>query len=186
MNKILTFILIFLTFSCIDNKKEKEIQPEEVVKSKPIKTEKNIFDFVFRDIKEIEYFSNFEVGTSSVINFEKSKWEYAISEMQNKQKRIIILEKIVETGKPEKKFQILDTIHINNFKTNEFMSFGVCQNNEKADSRIFTVIESSENDFDLEIYTNIKKAWKANLETKKIEEISDISGVNCMNESYGI
>lgn len=191
MNKTLTYILVFLTFSCVDKKKEEKpekplTEQKKVLISEPEQTEKLIFDFVFRNIKEIEYFNDFEEGTSSVINYGNNKWKYAFAEMQNQKKRIIILEKIIETGKPEKKYQILDTIHINIFGENEFTSFGVCQNNGKLDYRIFTLIERTENDFDLETYSNIKKAWRANLETKKIESISEISGITCMNESYGI
>tara|TARA_B110000908_G_C9970065_1_gene320723 strand:- start:60 stop:635 length:576 start_codon:yes stop_codon:yes gene_type:complete len=191
MNKILTYILIFLTFSCVDKKNKTETQTSlteqsETEISDSEKTKKTIFDKVFRKINEIEYFKNYENGISSVINYEESRWEYVFVEMVNNNKRIVILEKIVETGKHEKKYQILDTIHINNFKENEFTSFGVCQNNGKADSRIFTMIERTENDFDLEYYSKIKSAWKANLKTKKIEKTTEINGIMCMNESYGI
>jgi hypothetical protein len=191
MNKILTCILIFLTFSCVDKKNKTESQKSLTKQSETEisdyeKTEKTIFDKIFRKINEIEYFKNYENGISSVINYEESKWEYAFVEMVNDNKRIVILEKIVETGKPKKKYQILDTIHINNFKENEFTSFGICQNNGKADSRIFTIIERTENNFDLEYYSKIKSAWKANLKTKKIEKMPKKSGIMCMNESYGI
>ena len=191
MNKVLTYILIFLTFSCVDKKNKTKTQASpteqnETEVSDSEKIEKTIFDKVFRKVNEIEYFKNYENGISSVVNYKESRWEYVFVEMVNENKRIVILEKIVETGKPEKNYQILDTIHINNFKENEFTSFGVCQNNRKADSRIFTIIERTENDFDLEYYSKIKSAWKANLKTKKIEKISEINGIMCMNESYGI
>ena len=191
MNKILTYILILLTFSCVDKKNKTETQTSlakqsETKISDSEKTEKTIFDKVFRKINEIEYFKNYENGISSVINYEKSRWEYVFVEMINGNKRIVILEKIVETGKPKKKYQILDTIHFNDFKENEFMSFGVCKNKGKADSRIFTIVERTENDFDLEYYSKIKSAWKANLKTKKIEKMLEIDGIMCMNESYGI
>ena len=191
MNKILTFTLIFLTLSCSDSKKEKkseklQIEKQEVVISETEKTEKSLFDIVFRKIENVEYFKDFQKNSGTVINYENSKWEYAFVEMQNQNNRIIILEKIIETGEPKKKYQILDTIHINNVKENEFTSIGICQNNGKVDSRILTIIERTENDFDLEYYSKIKRAWKANLETKKIEKITEINGITCMNEGYGI
>ena len=191
MNKILTFTLIFLTLSCSDSKKEKkseklQIEKQEVVISEPEHTEKSLFDIVFRKIEDVEYFKDFEKNSGTVINYENSKWEYAFVEMQNQNNRIIILEKIIETGEPKKKYQILDTIHINNVKENEFTSIGICQNNEKVDSRILAIIERTENDFDLEYYSKIKRAWKANLETKKIEKITEINEITCMNEGYGI
>ena len=191
MNKISTFALIFLTLSCSESKKEKEseklqIEKQKVVISEPEQTKKSLFDIVFRKIEDVEYFKDFEKNSGTVINYENSKWEYAFVEMQNENNRIVILEKIIETGEPKKKYQILDTIHINNITEKEFVSIGICQNNEKADSRIFAIIERTEDDFDLEYYSKIKKAWKANLNNKKIEKISEITEITCMNEGYGL
>ncbi|WP_298289127.1 hypothetical protein [uncultured Lutibacter sp.] len=191
MKKILTYTLLVLTFSCTDSKKKdesKELQTEqkEIIVSEPEKTKETIFDIVFRKIEDVEYFKDFEKNSATVINYENSKWEYVFVEMQKQNNRIIVLEKIIETGEPKKKYQILDTIHVNNITEKEFVSIGVCQNNEKVDSRIFAIIERTENDFDLEYYSKIKKAWKANLDNKKIEKMSEINGITCMNEGYGI
>jgi hypothetical protein len=103
-----------------------------------------------------------------------------------KNKRIITLEKIIETGASQSKFQILDTLHINSLSEDEFISIGICENNGKADSRIITIIERPENAFNLETFSQVKKAWKANFKTEKIEKISKIKGIRCVNESYGI
>ncbi len=183
--------MLVLTFSCTDSKKKdesKELQTEqkEIIVSEPEKTKETIFDIVFRKIEDVEYFKDFEKNSATVINYENSKWEYVFVEMQKQNNRIIVLEKIIETGEPKKKYQILDTIHVNNITEKEFVSIGVCQNNEKVDSRIFAIIERTENDFDLEYYSKIKKAWKANLDNKKIEKMSEINGITCMNEGYGI
>ena len=191
MKKILTYTLLFLTFSCTDSKKKEEskkleTEQKEIIVSKPVKTKETIFDIVFRKIEDVEYFKDFEENSGTVINYENSKWEYAFVEMQKQNNRIILLEKIIETGEPKKKYQILDTIHVNNITEKEFISIGICQNNEKVDSRIFAIIERTEDDFDLEYYSKIKKAWKANLNNKKIEKMSEISGITCMNEGYGI
>lgn len=191
MKKILTYIFLVLTFSCVDSKKKqktKELQTEqkEIIVSESKKTKRTIFDFVFRNIEDLEYFKDFKKNSGTVINYENSKWEYAFIEMQKQSNRIIILERIIETGEPKKKYQILDTIHINNIPENEFISVGVCQDNGRIDSRIFAIIERVESDFDLEYYSNIKKAWKANLENKKIEKMSEVTEITCMNESYGI
>lgn len=193
MNRVLIYILLLLIFNCSDKKNKKEpekvrIEQNEIVISepKPEQIEKSIFDVIYREIKDLEYFKNYEIGTSSVINYKESRWEYAFVEMINKEKRIIILEKIIETGRPKKNYQILDTIHINNFKANEFTSFGVCFNKENFDPRIFTIIEKTDNDFDLETFSNIIKAWKANLEVKKIEELYELNDISCTNEGYGI
>lgn len=191
MNKLFIYTLMFLTFSCADSKKKErsektQTKRKEITVSEREKTKGTIFDIVFRKIEDIEYFKDFERNSATVINYENSRWEYAFVEIQNKNNRIIILEKIIETGEPKKKYQILDTIHINNITEKEFTSMGVCQNNEKVDPRIFAIIEATENDFDLEYYSKIKKAWKANLDNKKIEEMSEISEITCMNEGYGI
>ncbi len=191
MKKILIYTLLFLTFSCADSKKKEEskkleTEQKEIIVSKPEKTKETIFGIVFRKIEDVEYFKEFEQNSGTVINYENSKWEYAFVEMQKQNNRIIILEKIIETGEPKKKYQILDTVHVNNITEKEFISIGICQNNEKVDSRIFAIIERTENDFDLEYYSKIKRAWKANLDDKKIEKMPEISSITCMNEGYGI
>jgi len=205
MNKISIIILLFLTFSCKDVKGKKEFekpsvgQKEIISKSENIQIEQktiiisdsekaknNIFDIVYRKIEDIEYFNGFDKQSGSVINNEKNEWEYAFVEMKNQNNRIIILEKIIETGKPDKNYQILDTIHINNVTEKEFISIGVCLNNGKVDSRIFAIIERTENDFNLEYYSKVKRAWKANLENKKIEKMSEIKEITCNNEGYGV
>lgn len=183
MNRTLVYILAFLFFSCVDNKNKTETQSSL---SKQIEKKKTIFDIVFRDIHEIKYFKNYKHRTSTIINYEEDKWDYAFVEMVNKNNRIVILEKIIETKQPQKKFQIIDTIHINNLKKHEFLSFGLCMKNRRLDSEIFTLIEGAESELDLEYYSKIKIAWKANLTTKKIEKMSQISGIKCKNESYGI
>ena len=191
MNKIIIYILIFLTFSCDDSKKKNESEElkseqKEIVISEPEGKHESIFEIVFRKIEDVEYFKDFVMNSATVINYEDSKWEYAFIEVQNQNKRIIIFERIIETGKPEKNHQILDTIHINDISKNEFISIGLCQNNEKEDSRIFSIIERTEDDFDLEYYSKIKSAWRVNLETKKIEKMAEISEITCMNEGYGV
>jgi len=199
MNKLIIFLFALLIIGCKKNQsndietevisdvKETPLAPDII---QPTKTNDSItiFDIVYRDIKNIEYFNDFDMNSGTVVNYKESKWEYALVEMQHKNKRIIILEKIIETGKPKKNYKILDTIHINNLTENEFTSVGICYDNDKEDSRIFTIINGNvnANHFDIELFTNIKRAWKANLETAKIEEVSDIKGISCMNEGYGI
>ena len=173
MNRILIILIVFLTFSCSNSKQEKE-------------SKKTIFNEVFRDIENLEYFKNFEMNSANVLNYGKNEWKYAATVMQSENKRIITLEKIIETGESQSKFQILDTIHINNLSEKEFISVGICENNGKADSRIIALIERFENDYELEKFTTIKRVWKANFDTQKIEKIEKIGKIACMNEDYGI
>ena len=191
MKKISIFIVIFLTFSCSDSKRKKEperlqIKEKGIIILKSKQTEKSIFDIVFRKIEDVEYFKDFQMNSGTVLNYGNSEWKYASSVLQNKNKRIITLEKIIETGESQSKFQILDTLHINNLTENEFISIGICEKNGKVDSRIITIIERPENAFNLKTFSEIKRAWKANFKTEKIEKISKIKGIRCMNESSGI
>lgn len=188
MNKISTFILIFLTFSCSHIKEEKKSEKRQIEQEKLVDSEskKTIFDVVFRNINDLKQFEDFEMNSGTVIDYDKSEWEFAFLEIQHQNKHIVILEKIIETGEPKKNYQILDTIHINDLKETEFISIGSCQNKGKPDARILTIIDRADVGFEVEYYTKIKRAWKANLLTGKIEKISDIKGIVCTNDGYGI
>jgi len=181
MKNILFYILIILSFACTENKKEKN--SDNI--SQTEQTEKTLFDLVYRKIEDIKYFKDFDYNSSAVINYQDIKRKYAFVEMQKQNKVILVFEKIIETGQPKKKFQILDTIHLN-VSENEFTSMGICQENGKRDSRIFTVIEKTKNYHDLEYFSKINRAWKANLESKKIEILAETKGIKCQNESHGI
>jgi hypothetical protein len=192
---IYLILILILTFSCKENKAEKtpfELKSETKKLSKidkqitEMEERKTIFDFTFRKFTELEYFKDFEKYSGTVINYESSKWEYAFQVIQKGNQRMILFEKIIETGKPNKDFKILDTIVINDLKENEFISIGLCRKNGKFDSRIFTIIENDINNNEVEFFKKIKKAWKANLDTKKIEKLNKISGIECTNEGYGI
>jgi len=173
MKRILVITTLFLAISCSKSKTKKE-------------SEKTIFNQTVERIENLDCFKNFEMNSGTVLNYEKIEWKYASTVLQSENKRIITFEEIIKSGKSENKFQILDTIHINNLNEREFISVGICENNGKGDSRIIALIERPENDYDVEKFTKIKKVWRANFVTKKIEEIENKKGIVCMNESYGI
>lgn len=173
MKRILVVLILTLAFSCSKSKTKKE-------------SEKTIFNQVVERIESLDCFKNFEMNSGTVLNYEKIEWKYASTVLQSENKRVVTFEEIIKSGISENKFQILDTIHINNLSEKEFISVGICENNGKSDSRIIALIERPENDYDLEKFTKIKKAWRANFETKKIEEIKNKKEIECINESYGI
>ncbi|CAL2081553.1 conserved hypothetical protein [Tenacibaculum sp. 190524A05c] len=192
MKKIATCLVLLILTSC--SKKQKDKNEEKVVTS--VKKEKSldkipdslktIFDVNYQEILDIKEFKNYEHNSSSVINYKDSQWEYAVIVLQKEESRLVVFEKIIETGLPRKKFQILDTLHLNNLSKYEFISVGLCDKNDIADSRVFARIKYKETDPDLEYYTEIEAAWKVNLQNKKIEKLSDLSGIKCVNEGYGI
>ena len=168
-------LLLFFILSCDQQPKKKG-----AVKSK------TLFDWVYRDIKEVPYFKGYERATACVIDRDNRTSEYAFVEMMKGNRRIVVLEKIIDTGKPKKKYQILDTIHINGFGKDDFLMLCQCVENGKANAQILTKTTRIKEAYDLEYYSSFHRAWKANLETEKIEEMKKLEGIRCANESFGI
>lgn len=148
------------------------------------KNKSSIFEIQFRDITKLSDFKNYEELNETVLDYKDNKSEFALVEIQKNNNRVIVLEKIIETGEPTKNFQILDTIQINHLKESEFTYFNTCSEDGLYDPGLFTIIEETENDFDLENYTNIKKAWKINTKTKKIEPILNVKRIACLNINF--
>jgi len=190
---IYIILILILTFSCKENSPEnkstklKPITKKTAEKPNSEQAHKNtIFDLSFRNFKELDFFKDYEKNVGTVINYKESKWEYSFQELQNGNRRVILFNKIIETGKPKKDFKILDTIVINNLKENEFISIGICSNSGEFDPRIIAVIEDDINSVELENFKNIKRAWKANLDSLRIERITEIEGIQCLNEGFGL
>ena len=145
-----------------------------------------MFNITYRTHSEIQYLRDYKQNKGSLVSTGANEYGLAISEIQNKNKRIILLEKIVDEGKPKKKFKIVDTLNIDNLKENEFALFGECERGEIPDRGIIAILKGNINDEDLESFTNVQKAWKVNIKTEKIELLTDLNGIECANSAYGI
>jgi hypothetical protein len=69
---------------------------------------------------------------------------------------------------------------INNLDEYELLTIGYCQENEKEDESLIIIIKKTDR---LKIQ-NIKKVWRANTATNKIEIVNNLNHINCFNEWF--
>ena len=138
----------------------------------------SINELVYRRLNEIKEFSDYkDLGGMLVGEFQND--DYAIGFYKKNGHDFLTLEKVIRIPDEQYvKYLLIDTITIPRLKDNEVLAFG-CQRKNKTPT--FAISEYK----DAEYFTEIKKAWKVNFKTKKIEEIY-MYNFTCPNESYGI
>jgi len=105
--------------------------------------------------------------------------EYALSQYVKGPINVIAFERIVRQENGQVKYLMLDVLEINGISNKKRVSCGLCRFNEKNDSDIIAVYQAV--DIDIHFSKKVKKAWRANRKTEKIEEI-DTKGIDCFSE----
>jgi hypothetical protein len=136
----------------------------------------------YYSLREFKPFINFQEVGGSFINRNESV-AFTINHYQSGVINIIAFEKIADESQRRVKYSLLDILEISDLKQNQEIAYGNCRLNGKSDQEILAIYEAS--DQDVEYFTQILKAWRANTKTRKIEEIS-IKGIDCENEVYGV
>lgn len=89
-----------------------------------------LYGIIYRDKKEVSQFRNYEFVGASVIDTRKNKaddYEFGITHFTDSIKNILIFEKFIkEENNPQPKYQILDTINIDNIKADEYITYCNC------------------------------------------------------------
>lgn len=174
MKKIIMLsVVLIVVMGCKDNSDGKE----------PSGDQASIFDRSFKDYTEIDQLKEYEKVVDTVLYVEGNyNPAYRISQLEEGEKTLILFTRISvdEEDLSNISYTPVDTLHIDELDQNEFLTIGYCNiNNEKAEELI-AVIERTE-----EMSTqNIHKLWRANSNTEKIEELTDMEGVECWNENY--
>lgn len=161
----------------------------------------SIFDLVVKDIKkEIPEFYGFELQLGSIIENESNKKDrLGVSFIRKEDKGFIILDQSYNTGILEflenargsgttqvysPDHQIVDTIQVNNLREYTFVIARDCLEQGEKDTRIVAMIEGDSNYYKKESYSEIKRAWKINFQTKKLEEQNPVNEITCINDWY--
>lgn len=135
----------------------------------------------YYSLREFRPFVNFKEYGGTYININDSS-AFTLNHYKSGVNNVIAFEKIVDKSQRRVKYTLLDILEISDLKQNQYLGYGICRLNEIPDQEIIAIYESA--DMDVEFYTHILKAWRANSKTRKIEEIS-INNLDCMNEGYG-
>ena len=134
------------------------------------------FGMKYKDDSDLEPLKRNGGGTLYDNKFEGT---YGILDCSYQGFRILFLERLLDDSTYHA--EILDGIAVK-VAEDEFISIQLCQ---KEGTKDMEIIALSKLENEKEYYDQIKKAWRANRQTGKIEEISP-SNIKCMNEGYGI
>lgn len=101
--------------------------------------------------------------------------------MYDQTNNLILLKSISLDSKNENRiFTILDTLVIPNMDKHELITIGYCQINNGKEESLIAITEKTGS---LKIQ-NIKKVWKANTTSEKIEQVNNLNGIECWNELF--
>jgi hypothetical protein len=175
ISKTLTIsLLLFVMTNC--NNSDKQISND-----KTEETKNTLEGIIYRDKNEIKELLKYEDVGGAVIEFAQdtaNNMDFGISQFMDtiNNKRIILFEKFIEEkGNPKPKYQIIDTLNIDNLKENENVEYCNCRQDTLPDSEIIAIVEIE----DKEYYNKIRKAWRADTKTGKIVPIIDTKKINC-------
>ena len=141
----------------------------------------SIIGMEFKKFNDIESLSNYSKVSDTSVYGTNSEAKHGILHLRDKKNSLIILNSITVDSKNENRiFKILDTLIIPNLNKPELITIGYCQTNENNDENLIAVVDKTDS---LKIQ-NIRKVWRANTSTNKIEIVNNLNGINCFNEWF--
>lgn len=129
----------------------------------------------FEQFKEINLLSDYTKVSDTAIYGKNIEAKYGILHLRDKEKNLIVFKNISLDSDRNRVFKILDTLVIPNSFRTELITIGYCYINNASKENIITLVSNTE-------LPKIKKAWIANMESDKIEVITDLNGIECFNE----
>ena len=166
MKKLLFILTSLVLFSC-GNKANKKNH--------------SIIGMEFQKFYEIERLSDYSKISDTTVYGNNSELKHGILHLRDKKNNLIILKSITLDSKNENRiYKILDTLIIPNLNKPELITIGYCQINENNDKNLIAIVDKTDS---LKIQ-NIRKIWRANTSTNKIEIVNNQNGINCFNEWF--
>ena len=161
------FLFIFISlilFSCGNNTTKKN---------------HSIIGMEFQKFNEIERLSNYSKISDTTVYVNNSELKHGILHLRDKKNNLIIFKNITLDSKNEDRiFKILDTLIIPNLNKPELITIGYCQIKQDNDQNLIAIVDKTDS---LKIQ-NIRKVWRANTITNKIEIVNNLDEINCFNE----
>jgi len=142
--------------------------------------ETDLMEKSFSDYKELSVFKDYDKITDTSYAKDGYDSTYRITHIKRNKENIVLFNKISLDENYQEHYSIIDTLKIKNLNSNTYISIGYCEMENSLPEEIITILRRTEKDTIQEILT----AWKANSESKKIEEIKDITKLTCLNEYY--
>ena len=151
-------ILLLLALSC--NNKEKS-RPEDKSDLNEL-SQKVEFD----KVSDTSYIKNGNEPT------------HRITHLKNKNENLILFKRIATNENGEENLSILDTLSIKNLDDTFHITIGYCEMKNASPEEIIAIVERTKED----TIQTIVRAWKANSQTRRIENINNLNALTCVNE----
>jgi hypothetical protein len=141
---------------------------------------KSLIGKEYRTLTEFDMMKGYEEPVGIMLESLNDN-EYGLSSYKKGPIDLIAFERVIRQANGETKYSLIDILEINDRGKNQYIICGLCRLNEKTDKDIVAVYQDKNSD--VQFYTKIIKAWKANRKTGKFEQI-DTKGIDCINEEY--
>lgn len=147
------------------------------------KTDKNnhsIIGIEFQNYKQIDKLADYIKISDTTIYENDLDPKYGILHVRNQKNNLIIFNHISRDSIENIRYKILDTLTIQDLNTSELITIAYCQINNHNDENLIAIVDKTDS---LNI-KNIKKVWRANTVSHKIETVTNLNGINCFNERF--
>lgn len=164
---------LFFFVACQDNAKQEENTPGE----------NSLFEISFNDYKELDVLDGFEKESDTSVNTGNWPDEYRLMHLQKNLNNLILFYKIAELDSVTARvvsYRALDTVYIKNLKEDERVTVGYCYHEDFNEGEVIAIIQETDSLYS----TAIKKAWRANPGSEKIEVLKNHDGIKCLNEFF--
>ena len=166
MKTLLSIFVCIMLLSCLDQ---------------PVSRNNSLIGMEFKHYKEIDLLAAYdkEIDTSIFENNMFSK--HGILQLENLEGTLVIFKSTSYDTLENKIHRIIDTLAIDHLNQNEVVTVGYCQVDDNNDENLIAVVVKADG---WKIET-VKKVWRANTKSNRIEVVDDISHISCINQYYG-
>ncbi len=167
MRKLITLLTISLLILSCQNKKKTSSNSQS-----------DIFKESFSNFKELAVFEDYDKITDT--SYVKNGFDptHRITQINRNNENILLFNKITLDENYNENYSILDTLIIKNLEEETYISVGYCETKNSLPEEIIAILRRTNKDTIQEIL----KAWKANSETQKIEELKNFKNLTCLSE----
>ncbi len=124
--------------------------------------------------------STFEKVSDTTFYNSQPTAKYDILHLKDKNENLLLFNSIQIDSLNNKKYKILDVLKLPIQEDDLFITIGYCDKLNQNEGNIIALVKKTK---DIKIQ-NIEALWLANTKTKVIEELNDVTGIECFNEFY--
>lgn len=143
------------------------------------KSQESIIGLEFKNHKEVEsLFMYSKVSDTSLVDEFDFEPIYSVLHLRDASKNLILFSDISRDKDDKRAYKIIDTLVIPKVKKHEFITIGYCVMGSKTNVNLIGIVNKSKS----QKIKDIKKIWKINTVSNKIEKVVNLNGIECWNE----